>query len=317
MSLSLMIENAPNWKAWFAKMNSKFDWNDLNLVHAICESGSLSGAARRLSVSHATVYRRLADVEDRFGVRLFDRRRGGYTPTPAGEEVASVASRIAEDVFQVERRLAGRDLRPSGIVRVTTTDTLFFGLLSSILDSFRQAYPEIALEVALSNEPFNLSRREADIAIRPASDPPESLIGRRIGQIAQAPYIRKDRFDAAAPDAVPWIGPDARMGYPPLQRWMERQGHDARCHYRIDSMLGMAAAIRDGAGAGVLPCYLGDGEPALRRLHPPIDDLATDLWILTHPDLRGIARMKAFSDHVAGAVRGSESSLAGLSRPDE
>lgn len=293
-------------------MNNRLDWNDLNYIRAIAEGGSLSGAARLLRVSHATVFRRLGEIESQLGVRLFERSRTGYAPTAAGEEAAAAAARIAEEVFGIERRLAGRDLRPSGTVRVTTTDTLFFGLLSPVFEAFRVDYPDIALEVALSNDRFDLSRREADIAIRPATDPPDHLTGRRIGRIAQAAYVARARYPAdVAPDTVPWIGPDARMGYPALDRWMTGQGFAAHCAYRLDSMLAIAAAVRDGAGAGILPCYLADRDPAYRGLLPPVPELEIDLWILIHSDLRGIARMKAFTDHVANAVKAASPRLAG------
>lgn len=288
-------------------------WDDLRVVRAIAETGSLSGAGRRLGLSHATVFRRLGAIEVRLGVRLFERARGGYSPTPAGEDLAATAVRVADEVLEVERRLAGQDLQPAGSLRVTTTDTLLFGLLSPIFTAFREAYPEIGLEVALSNNLFNLSRREADVAIRPAQDPPEALVGRKIGTIAQAVYGRADLLDEALePRGLPsksWVGPDETMGYRALERWMERQELQAACHYRLDSLLAIFAAVREGAGLAVLPCYLGDCAPELRRHGAAIPELATDLWLLTHPDLRRVARIRAFLDFVAGAIRGKADKL--------
>lgn len=142
-------------------------WDDLRTVLAIAQSGSLSGAARALGVSHATVFRRLGAIEERLGARLFERHRIGYTPTTAGEDVAAAAVRIEAEVTGIERRVAGRDLLPSGTVRVTTTDTLLQGLLSPVFADFRRSYPDIHLEVAVSNTLFSLSRREADVAVRP------------------------------------------------------------------------------------------------------------------------------------------------------
>ncbi|WP_026987256.1 LysR family transcriptional regulator [Fodinicurvata fenggangensis] len=282
-------------------------WDDLRVVRAIAETGSLSGAGRQLGLSHATVFRRLGETETRLGVRLFERARGGYSPTPAGEDLAATAGRVEAEVLEVERRLAGQDLRPAGSLRVTTTDTLLSGLLSPLFTEFRQAFPEIALEVALSNNLFNLSRREADIAIRPAQDPPDTLVGRRIGVIAQAVYGHTELLEGHSETydlmSFSWIGPDEVMGYRPLERWMERQGLQPCCHYRLDSLLAMTAAARDGAGLAVLPSYLGDSAPELRCLGAPIPELATDLWLLTHPDLRRVARIRAFLDFIAEAVQ--------------
>ncbi|MGF1629517.1 MAG: LysR family transcriptional regulator [Kiloniellaceae bacterium] len=287
-------------------MNSQLQWDDLRVVLAVAVKGSLSGAGRQLGVSHATVFRRLGEIERRLGVRLFHRDRSGYLPTAAGEAAAASARRVEAEVLEVERQLAGRDLRPSGSVRVTTTDTLLIGVFSPILAAFRREFPEIDLEVTVSNQLFSLSRREADIALRPAAAPPEALVGRRIGTIAQAVYGHVDLWrGGGAPDLqqADWIGPDGAMAYRALEKWMAVEGHDARCRYRLDTMLGMAAAAGDGAGLAVLPCYLAAGDARLRRLGAPLPALATDLWLLTHPDLRRAGRVRAFLDFVAAAVQ--------------
>ncbi|MDZ5695658.1 LysR family transcriptional regulator [Chelativorans sp. M5D2P16] len=291
-------------------------WNDLHLVLAIAASGSLSGAARRLGVSHATVFRQLGGLEERLGVRLFDRSRNGYTPTLAGEELATVARRIEREVLAAERRIAGRDLRPSGTVRLTTTDTLLFGVLSPILADFREAYPEIELEVAASNEVFSLTRREADVALRPATAPPEILVGRRIATIAQAVYGNREFIpDAADIHAHAWVGPDERMQYPALEKWLREAGLLAHSRYRTNTMLGLYLAAKEGAGLAVLPCYLGDGDKELRRVGAPIEALATDLWLLTHADLRATARIRVFLDFLADALKRQRGRLAGEGWP--
>lgn len=280
-------------------------WDDLRVVQAIAEAGSLSGAGRRLGASHATVFRRLNAIERRLGVALFERSRTGYAPTPAGEDLAATAARVETEVLGAERRVVGRDLRLSGTVRVTTTDTLLMGLLSPIFAGFQHTHPEIVLEVAISNQLFNLSQRDADVAVRPSPTPPEHLVGRRVGTIAQAVYARAD----GTADA--WVGPDRHLGYAALDAWMAGQGANERCRYRVDTMFGMLAAARDGLGRAVLPCYLADAEPALVRLGKPIPELATDLWLLTHPDLRRVARIRAFMTYVAEALSACQPRLAG------
>ncbi len=282
-------------------------WDDMRTVLAIAQAGSLSGAARELGVSHATVFRRLGAIEQRLGVKLFDRGRDGYAPTSAGEDVAEAAGRIEAEVVGVERRVAGRDLLPSGTLRVTTTDTLLNGLLSPIFADFRRSYPEISLEIAVSNVLLSLSRREADLAVRPTQSPPENLVGRRVGSIAQAVYGASAVFardgETPALEAVDWIGPDETLWYRQLDAWMKEQGHDAQCHYRVDSLQGMLAGVRDGIGVAVLPCYLADGDARLVRLSDTLPELANDLWLLTHPDLRRVERIRTFMEFVATAVR--------------
>ena len=296
-------------------MNRLGKWDDLRIVLAIATSGSLSGAGRSLGLSHATVFRRLGELEERLGVQLFERGRSGYSLTAAGEDVAAAVRRIESEVLDTERRVAGRDLRPSGTLRVTTTDSLLIGLLSPLFAEFCAAYPSITLEVVVSNLLFNLSKREADVAIRPSSRPPEALTGRKVATIAQAVYGPPDLVSKVVANddlrGVDWIASDERMAYWQLDQWMAAQKLQERCRYRVDTILGMHSAAREGLGLAVLPCYLGDADGEIVRAGEPLPELASDLWLLTHPDLRKVARVRAFLDFAAQALRGMQATLSG------
>ena len=288
-------------------------WDEMCLVHAITTVGTLSGAARVLDVSHPTAFRRLNRLEERMEVRFFDRARDGYTATAAAEEVSALVQRLRNEILTVERRIAGRDLRPSGTLRITTTDTLLFGWLSPGLREFRIAYPEIRLELVVSNDVFSLSKREADIAVRPTEKPDEALVGRRIGTIAQAAYMAKKLPMTAGNDvvmdSVDWIGPDESMTYPAFDRWLEKEGLADRCRIRVNTVYGMLTAVRAGLGLSVLPCYLGENDKQLIRVGKEIPSMAIDLWVLTHPDLRKAERIRIFLDHVARFARKSRFGL--------
>ena len=286
-------------------------WDDLQIVLAIAETGSLSGASRALRISHATVFRRLNEMERRLKVTLFERSRTGYIPTLSGDDLAASARRVQSEVNGAERRIIGQDLTLSGSLRITTTDTLFAGLLSPLLASFRQRYPDITLEVVISNQRQSLSRREADIAIRPTRQPPETLVGRKLSDISLAIYGQKALWqnaplllktplplDPVSLQKEAWIGPDVQLGDTALEKWMM----DKRAAYKLDSMLGMQSAVRHGAGIAVLPCYLADADEALLKLSAPIEALTTPLWLLTHPDLRHVARVRAFMQAIAEGV---------------
>ena len=286
-------------------------WDDLQIVLAIAETGSLSGASRALRISHATVFRRLNEMERRLKVTLFERSRTGYIPTLSGDDLAASARRVQSEVKGAERRIIGQDLTLSGSLRITTTDTLFAGLLSPLLASFRQRYPDITLEVVISNQRQSLSRREADIAIRPTRQPPETLVGRKLSDISLAIYGQKALWqnaplllntplplDPVSLQKEAWIGPDVQLGDTALEKWMM----DKSAAYKLDSMLGMQSAVRHGAGIAVLPCYLADADEALLKLSAPIEALTTPLWLLTHPDLRHVARVRAFMQAIAEGV---------------
>ncbi len=283
-------------------MQGRIALEDLRLVQAIAEAGTLSGAAQRLRVDHSTAFRRLHAREDRLGVRLFLRGRDGYTPTPAGEMAITTAREVLSSLQALEHRLAGEDLRPSGVVRVTTTDTLL-DFVAPGLASFRAAHPEITLEVVAANAFFTLTRRDADVAIRPTLTPPEELVGRRIAAIAIAPYATPaylSKHAGARPLAqYDWIAPDESLGHLSSAKWIAREIPAQRVVLKGSSLLALLAAARAGVGVAPIPCYLGDVDPELVRVAPPIPQMSSALWLLTHPDLRRVARIRAFLDYMA------------------
>jgi len=299
-----------------AKARSHLAWNDFEIVLAIVTSGSLSGASRDLGVSHATVFRRLGDIEKRLGVTLFNRSRTGYSPTLAGEELAETAKIMDQAALAAERKVAGRDLEPSGDIWVTTTDSLLMGLLAPLFTQFRGKYPGIVLDVAISNQLFNLTRREADVAIRPSNRPPENLIGRPLTTIGQAVYGHRS-FNLDSGESIktlvnqPWIGAGPRLQDTELDQWMDNNGLTSSCVCRIDTLVGILSAIRAGMGLAVLPCYLADQIQDIVQLSDPIPELEYGLWFLMHPDLRGVVRIHALMDFLTEAIRAQKQHLAG------
>jgi DNA-binding transcriptional LysR family regulator len=281
------------------------EWDDLRYILAVASAGSLAGAARSLGVNHTTVLRRVGAFEARLGLRLFERMPTGYVLTVGGEELVAAARQIDDTVTSLERKLAGQDLRLSGVIRVTSTDTLMVSILPEILAEFRAANPGIGIEVALSNVMLNLTRREADIAIRPAKDPPETLVGRRIAKIAFAIYgssqylSRRRKTDDLA--GHQWVGPDDSLADTSVAQWMRSELPESEVVLRADSLLGMREAARAGLGLAALPCYLGDTSSGLVCVHRPIAAMQTMLWILTHEDLRRTARIRAFTEFAAKA----------------
>lgn len=274
------------------------DWDDLRFVLAVADSGSLNRAASTLRVNRTTVLRRINAFERKHGVRLFERLPSGYTLTDAGNEILAAARGFENAIVSLERKLAGQDLRAEGLVRVTTTDTLLTSVLAKPLTTFKQEHPGITLDVTTSNAFANLSKRDADVAIRPAIDPPEFLMGRRISSVAFAVYA------AATLDHAHerWIGPDDTLAGTSVARWMRSSMLSIRPDIRADSLVSMRELCAAGAGLAALPCYLGDSDARLVRARPPIAEMTTALWVLTHPDLARTARVRLFMDHVAAAL---------------
>jgi DNA-binding transcriptional LysR family regulator len=169
--------------------SSRIDWEDLRYVLAVADASSLAAAARTLRVNHTTVLRRVNGFEEKLGLRFFERLPTGYALTAGGEELLTAARAMADTVTALERRLQGRDLRLEGELRLTTTDTLMASpVLPKALAAFRERHPGIVVEVSTPNTMANLVRRDADVAVRPTLDPPETLVGRRLCAVAFAPY---------------------------------------------------------------------------------------------------------------------------------
>lgn len=282
------------------------EWDDFRLVKMIAEHRALGPAADALKLNHSTVFRKLNALEEHLGTRIFERSRSGYSLTTAGEEMIGIASQMADAVNDFERRIAGMDARPTGEVRVTTTDTLFSHLLAPIFAGFREQFPGITLEVIVESRALNLSRRDADVAIRASSDPPETLIGRRIAPIVWAPYALRDAAIDTAQSLydldVGWIGFGDPVSASNAGRWFMGRVPQRRIVLSASSVAAIGQAVEAGIGFGFLPCFLGDQRPALKRIGPPVPSIASHLWLLTHADLRGSVRTRAFLDYVGNEL---------------
>jgi DNA-binding transcriptional LysR family regulator len=275
---------------------------DLRTLLVIAREGSLAGAARRLRVNHSTVFRRLGAIEARLGTRLFERQGGSYVTTAAGEDLLRTAERVEAEVEALERRLSGQDLRLTGSLRLTAPDDISEVLVMPLLAEFRHSYPEITVELAVDNRMLNLTRREADVALRPTRQPPETLAGRRIAGLASAVYGPAGADGGNTSDRR-WVAWEEGGGPPLVARWLAEHVDRHAIAYRSNSMLNQASAARAGLGLAVLPCFLADGDPRLQRISGPLPELATELWLLTHPDLQRTARIRALLDLLYDALR--------------
>jgi molybdate transport repressor ModE-like protein len=292
-------------------------WDDFRLINAIAATGTLPAAAAALGLDHSTVFRRLRQVEAVMGTPVFERHRGGYVPTAAGVEIAALAARVDEDITAVLRRVAGQSPSPAGEVRIATSDTLLFDLVLPMLAEFKRSCPDVRLDLVTGNTALNLSRRDADVAIRATARPPETLVGRKAGRIAWAPYGTAPLPGPADEGAlfaagVAWVGfGDALAGLAAAAHLRGRvPEHQVAC--RFDSVAGLVAGVAAGLGHGFLPCIAGDRHPGLVRLGPPLAGLSADLWLLTHPDLRYVPRVRVLLDFLGQRMLALRPRLEGV-----
>jgi len=162
------------------------NWDDMRLFLAVARSGSLSGGAKLLDLQHSTVSRRMRKLEEDLGVRLFDKVRNGYELTAAGESLKIAATRMESEVLNVDGTLSDKDLQLGGALRVTAVDSMATSLLMPMFASFSRRYPKVTVHIIVSNSDVSLAQREADVAIRLANTPPDTLIGKRVTTVSSA-----------------------------------------------------------------------------------------------------------------------------------
>lgn len=270
-------------------------WDDLQFVLAVEREGSLAGASRLLGINYSTAHRRLAQIEGAMGMRIFNRRREGYSLTLAARELLDAARRIEGEVLALERRVVGADAKLSGTLRVSTSQLMGLYVLPQMFEGFLRNFPSVGLEVAITDELTNLTRSDTDVVIRATAAPPSYLSGLNLGALAYAAYMRKDLAARSKPlHAHDWIDFVGRDPGAPLARWRHSMvaGIESRC--RFDSPAAICEAVVAGLGAGVLPCLVGEKHPSLARISDVRQERDFNLWILTHADLRRSARVRSF-----------------------
>jgi len=297
-------------------------WDDFRYVKAIADSRSLAGAAEYLGVNHSTVFRRLAQIEQELGTRLFERNRAGYALTTCGEEMVELAGRMGEDIVSFERKVTGQDLRPSGELRITTSELVLRHLLNDVLVAFRRAYPEIVLDIVVSNQRLNLSKRDADVAVRAIYQNSDPLLGRKVARIAWAVFgaraLARAPFDPQADGRRhDWLAFADHISTARATRWLKDHVGEKRIVYRANSMVGLAEAAAGGMGLALLPCYVGSEVAGLAQLSPPLAELEGELWLITHPDLRNTARVRAFLDFCSAEIAQRRRTIECSDWPDQ
>ena len=284
--------------------NQLIEWSDVPFILSVCEEGSLSAAARSLRVNHSTVFRRIEAVEERLGVRLFERQSRGYVMTPAGELFYERAIVLYQGMNRLELELGGRDLRLEGRLTVTTTDSLLH-VLTPVISRFQDLHPEVELRILSDSRPLDLSRRDADIALRPTPNPPEHWIGRKLARVECATYANADYMDKVQrvpPEERRWITLDDDLDQSPMSKITTLQRASEAPVTVVSTVMGVYDAVCSGLGLAVLPTYLGDLSETLIRIGDPDPRAVWDLWLLAHPDVRGSARVHAFFQHAAKEV---------------
>ena len=243
---------------------------------------------------------------------MFERSTTGLTLTVIGEDLLSTATELEILINRFERRVRGHDAKLHGILRLTAPDFLI-KVFGDDIESFTRNHPAIELHILADTEHLNLSNREADVAIRVTSTPPPQLIGRKLSNVAAGIYRSTHLEWRANPADYPWLSWIKEPPATQFSQWMEREVSGARIACRVNTPAIMLDTIEAGVGVGLLACAIGDQAPTLTRaLADPIHELGSELWLLTHSDLRTTGRVRAFLDFLIDAVGAHRGLLEGL-----
>lgn len=278
---------------------------DLELVLALVRGGSLAEAAKRLEVDASTVFRAVQRLEKQLGQRLFERSRSGYLPGEQALALARHGERMEVALDQARAEVAQGGNEVAGLVRLTTTDTMM-ELLLPALAGIASRHPALEFELSATNQLANLSRREADLALRPSRNPPDYLVGKQLGLVRYAVYAAPAYLQAhpasTALDQHVWVAPDDSLPTHPSVKWRQKHLPRLRPRYRCNSILSVAQTVRAGLGVGIFPCYMVKDFDGLVALTEPLADCEVGLWLLTHPESRHLRRVSVMFQELGQAL---------------
>ena len=287
-----------------------FDWDDVRVFLAIVESGSVSAAASALDINQSTVSRRVAALEQRLAVPLFERNRGNrWVLTAAGERMVSAAALMQDSANTIAREVLRNATEVSGHVTVTFTDHGSRYILLPALAALAREYPELRLTFAISSDPLDLAAREADVAVRFADEVPENVVARRVSSVAVALFATEDiRAKVENGEKVPLIcwHDDGK-----IVEWMQAQIPNSVVAYRANRPGAISEFARLGAGVATLSLLEGLSVPGLVALEGTTVLREEGIWVITHTDLRTTARVRMVRDRLIAALEAARPQLEG------
>ena len=279
-----------------------FDWNDLRYFLAIARERSTLAAATALGVNQSTVQRRLVALEKHLGCALIERHPTGYRLTELGESLLPHAEIVEQAASSLQRHVASFDKGMRGTIRLTCSTAVAHRLMKSgVLDVFHTRYPGLKVELLMTERFLDLSKGEADVAIRGGEPGDQSLVGRRIADVpwgvyASRSYVERRGSPKHAEDMdhhsiIEFIGEIADLR---AARWIRSKAPRATISGQSSNVPSVLLAVKSGVGLAPLPAPLADPDYELLRVLGPIPELNYPTYLLAHRDLRKIPRINAF-----------------------
>ncbi|MEP2782764.1 MAG: LysR family transcriptional regulator [Pseudoruegeria sp.] len=289
------------------------DWTGLPYFLAVAKTGSLRAAADAVGATHATVNRQVQSLETSYGVRLFDRTRQGLTLTDAGEALVPLAEAAEQSVLAARARMQGVDREAHGLVRVSIPPLIAFDVLAPMFAEFATQYPEIELQISITNRMEDINRLETDVSIRIAKQVSEDVVCRKVmdvgyGVYASEDYLRRN-FENRGPngEGLTWIGWGEIAENP---EWLRNSPFPkARIYHAIKGVVMQTRMARQGIGMIFMPTLIEHYGPELRRVPGVELNSERSLYILLHSDLRRTKRVRVFVDFMVEKLRAERERL--------
>lgn len=262
------------------------NWDDLRFILAVSETGSVLQAAKRLGVNHATVLRRVAAFEERHGTTLFERTAQGYRLLPDSAHIIRAAQAAEIAMHEVHRLASGGHTNLQGTVRITSTDTLCGAILPRFILQMQAEQKNLSITLLSSNTYLDLSRDQANIALRPSLKLAENMVGDIAAQLGFAAYAVDDAQQQ-------WLGLSGPLVRSVAATWMAENIAPEHITTAADSFLTLQTMAALGHGIAILPCFIGDRDTRLVRCHAAMPHLTVPLWIARHIDTIETQQLRA------------------------
>jgi DNA-binding transcriptional LysR family regulator len=287
-----------------------FEWSDLRYFLAVARSGKLTEAARQLRVEHSTVGRRLAALEYALGARLFDKEPGGYKLTADGEKLLPSAENMEAIALAAQGHLADSNRTISGIVRIGAPDGFGSRFLAPRLDRLARLHPDLEVQLIALPRVFNLTKREADIAIGLSRPKEKRLHGEKLTDYRLRMYAAQSYLAERPPIRTiadlahhRFIGYVDDLIYTPELDYLRLASKDIRAMLKSSTLVAQLEMTLAGAGICILPDFLARQRPLLKSVLTREIELQRTFWLLVHADIRTLARVRIVSEFIAAEVR--------------
>jgi len=292
---------------------SDFDWNHLRSFLTVARTGRLTISARKLGIDHTTLGRRIAGLEEALKVQLFERHPTGYRLTNAGERLLYSAEAMESIALNAQKQIGGEDLSVTGAVRIGAPEGFGTDFLASRIAALCRKHPQLEIQIVAMPRLFSLSKREADIAIGLSRPREGRLVTRKLIDYRLRLYASSNYLATVPPvhsvedlRGCRFIGYIDDLIYSQQLDYLGEIANFLSPQLKSSNLIAQLNATIKGAGICVLPDFIALGREGLVPVLAGEISLIRSFWLITHADLRSLARIKTVSAFISSEVKAAQ-----------